>query len=57
MSNITVTENTVKMTIEYCETFTTEAEMFEAVSGAVELRGLCSKSSEEAPNDGAEGII
>ena len=40
MSDILITENSVKMTIEYNAEFETESEMIEAVKGATELRGL-----------------
>jgi len=51
MSNITITENTVEMTITYSESFSNPDEMREAVDGAMELRGLIAKPEQEVEGE------
>ena len=57
MSDIIIKEKTVEMVIKYQQTYTTEAEMIDAVRGATELRGLVPKAEEECPNEEVNGQV
>lgn len=54
MSEVIITDKEVKLVVEYKKPFNNEAEMIEAVKGAIELRGLVEN---EDPNEESKGAI